>query len=295
MEKEIGRFLDYLAVEKGLSANTLESYGRDLDNYAEFLKKKGVESPGDVTRQHIGELLEYLRLSGLSITSTNRAISAVRGFHRFLQAERLSDKDPTEALTTGKRGFHLPNVLSYGEVEALLAAPETNSPAGIRDKAMLELLYGAGLRVTELVSLPDGSIEFEVGYIKLTGKGSKTRVVPLSDSALEALRRYKDESRPLILKAKVSSSFFVTRLGDMMTRQGFWKLIKKYALKAGIKKDISPHVLRHSFATHLLEHDADLRSVQMMLGHSDISTTQIYTHVEAARLKRLHREYHPRG
>ncbi|MGA2193487.1 MAG: site-specific tyrosine recombinase XerD, partial [Nitrospirota bacterium] len=243
----------------------------------------------------IRELLDYLRATGLSSSSAARTLVAVKGLHRFLLTEGRAVSDPTEALESPRRGLHLPKVLSGPEVEALLAAPAGDGLEPLRDKAMLEVLYAAGLRVSELVSLKIGDVEFEVGYIKAFGKGSKARVIPLGDDALSAIKSYIENSRQALLKGRNCAFLFVTRRGGGMTRQGFWKIIKKYARIAGIKREISPHVLRHSFATHLLEHGADLRSVQMMLGHSDIATTQIYTHVEAARLKKVHQEFHPRG
>lgn len=295
VEKAVTQFLNYLTVEKGLSPNTLVSYGRDLGKYAEFLDKKGISDPREVDRAIIREFVSYLRSAGLSASSAARTLVTVKGLHRFLIAEGGATKDPTEAMASPRRGLTLPKVLSSAEVEALIAAPSGPEPEVVRDRAMLEVLYAAGLRVSELVSLKTGDVEFEVGYLSAFGKGSKGRVVPLGDSALAALREYRDGPRTALLRGRESQMLFVTRLGRGMTRQGFFKIIRKYALIAGITKTISPHVLRHSFATHLLEHGADLRSVQMMLGHSDISTTQIYTHVEAARLKKLHKEFHPRG
>ncbi len=295
MEKTIIQFLNYLSVEKGLSGNTLESYGRDLGKYAGFLEKKGISDPAEVGLGDIRELLKFLSDSGLSSRSVNRAVSAVKGFHRFLLSEKLSAKDPTEVLQSLKQGLRVPKLLSSAEIEALLAAPVGPKPETVRDRAMLEVLYGTGLRVSELVTLKAGSVEFEVGYLTVLGKGAKGRAVPLGETALTTLRDYVDNWRPLILKGRVSPFMFVTRRANAMTRQGFWKILKQYASKAGIKKDISPHMLRHSFATHLLEGGADLRSVQMMLGHSDIATTQVYTHIELSRMKKLHKEFHPRG
>lgn len=295
MEKAVSQFLNYLTVEKGLSRNTLESYERDLRKYSDYLKKNAITDIRAVSKSDVFGLIEHLRGSGLSASSTARAIVAVKGLHRFLLSEGRSDKDPTEAIESPKRGLILPKVLKADEVEALLAAPQGNAQEAVRDRAMLELLYATGLRASELVSLGAGDVDFEVGYLKAFGKGSKERVVPLGEAALGSLRTYLEEARPVFLKGRTSHDLFVTRLGSGMTRQCFWKIIKKYARLAGIKKNISPHVLRHSFATHLLEHGADLRSVQTMLGHADIATTQIYTHLEAERLKKLHKEFHPRG
>lgn len=295
MEKLIQDFLAYLTVEKGLARNTLESYARDLGKYAAFLKRQGVANPAEVDRRAIKELPKHLHGTGLSNASVARTLVSIKGLHRFMLAEGLSDKDPTEMLESPRRGLRLPKAMSPAEVEALIAAPGEDSPEGVRDRAMLEVLYAAGLRASELVTLRPSDADFQVGYIKAFGKGSKARAVPLGEAALEWLRRYVDEARPAILGGRASHSLFVTRRGGPMTRQGFWKLIKRYAKAAGIKREITPHMLRHSFATHLLENGADLRSVQMMLGHADIATTQIYTHVEAARLKKLHSEKHPRG
>ena len=295
MEKTVTAFINYLTVEKGLSPNTLESYGRDLRNYAGFLANTGITDPRASGRGEIKGFIEHLRRTGLSSSSAARALVAVKGLHRFMLMEKMTDKDPTEAIESPRKGLSLPHFLTGPEVEALLAAPNGETPEAARDKAMFELLYAAGLRASELVGAKAGDVEFEVGYINVFGKGSKGRVVPLNDTAIAAVKSYYQTARPAMLKGRQSNFLFVTRRGGGMTRQSFWKIIKKYALKAGITKDVSPHVLRHSFATHLLEHGADLRVVQMMLGHSDIVTTQIYTHVEVSRLKKLHKEFHPRG
>lgn len=295
MDKLIENFLAYLAVEKGLSRNTLESYGRDLSKYAAFLKKRGMSGPDDVDRRAIKELPKYLHALGLSNASVARTLVSIKGLHRFMLAEGLAGTDPTEMLESPKRGLRLPKAMSSAEVESLLSSPKVSSPEGVRDRAMLEVLYAAGLRASEIIALKPQDVDFQVGFIKTLGKGSKARAVPLGQTALDWLRHYIDEARPAILKGRKSNSLFVTRRGGAMTRQGFWKLIKKYARLAGINREITPHMLRHSFATHLLENGADLRSVQMMLGHADISTTQIYTHVEAARMKKLHKQHHPRG
>ncbi|MGC2424928.1 MAG: site-specific tyrosine recombinase XerD [Nitrospirota bacterium] len=301
MEKTVLKYLDYLVVEKGLSKNTLESYGRDIGKYASFLEKNGVASFSAAGRTEMRELVESLKRSGLSSASVARTLAAVKGLHRFLLLEGLSKTDPTEALETPKQGMRLPKALTGAEVEAILNAPSGDGPhaqrglEALRDRAMLETMYAAGLRVSELVGLPIGGVNFEVGFLKVTGKGSKDRLVPLGQAALIAIREYLEASRPLLLGQRECAALFVTRRGRGMTRQGFWKIVGKYAKIAGIKKDISPHMLRHSFATHLLEHGADLRSVQMMLGHADISTTQIYTKVEVSRLKKMHEEMHPRG
>jgi len=295
MEKLIEDFLAYLTVEKGLARNTIMSYGRDLAKYAMYLKRLGINDPAEVDRRAVKELPKFLHGLGLSGASVARTIVSIKGLHRFMLAEGISSTDPTEMLESPKRGLRLPKAMTASEVEALLTAPAEATPEGIRDRAMLETLYAAGLRASEIITLKPDDIDFQVGYLRAFGKGSKGRAVPLGEAALDWLRRYLEEARPSILKGRHSTELFVTRRGGPMTRQGFWKLIKKYARRAGISREITPHMLRHSFATHLLEHGADLRSVQMMLGHADISTTQIYTHVEASRLKQLHAEKHPRG
>ncbi len=304
MERTVLKFLDYLAVEKGLSKNTLDSYGRDIGKYANFLEKRGVSDFSACGRAEMRDLVEHLKTSGLKAASVARTLAAVKGLHRFLLLEGLAKTDPTEALETPGQGVRLPKALTAAEVEAILAAPLASGPdtarglkaiEGLRDKAMLETMYAAGLRVSELVELPTGGVNFEVGFLKVTGKGSKDRLVPLGRAALDSLRSYLETARPLLLKQRECEYMFVTLRGGKMTRQGFWKIIGRRARRAGIKKHISPHMLRHSFATHLLERGADLRSVQMMLGHADISTTQIYTKVEVSRLKKMHEEMHPRG
>ena len=295
MDKTISLFLNYLTVEKGLSKNTLESYARDLGKYVSFLKERGMTDIRSVERSAIRELIGHLRRSGLSASSAARALVAVKGLHRFMLSEGMAETDPTLAIESPKRGVILPKFLSAAEVVSLLAAPSGKAPAQVRDRAMVEVMYATGLRVSELVSLKVTDVNHEVGYLSTFGKGSKGRLVPLGESALAAVSEYTEGARQAILGAQQSPVLFVTRRGSGMTRQGFWKLLKKYARIAGIKKDISPHMLRHSFATHLLEHGADLRSLQMMLGHADISTTQVYTHVETARLKKMHEEFHPRG
>ncbi|HEX9860833.1 MAG TPA: site-specific tyrosine recombinase, partial [Nitrospirota bacterium] len=237
----------------------------------------------------------HLHGLGLSGTSSARAIVTVRGLHRFMLREGLAKKDPTELLESPWRGRKLPKALSAKDVEALIKAPSGRTHEEVRDRAMLEVLYAAGLRVSELVTLKPSDVDFQVGFLRAFGKGSKGRLVPLGEAALTALRAYMEGARQPMLNGRTAPAMFVTRRGGGMTRQGFWKLIKKYARLAGITKPISPHVLRHSFATHLLENGADLRSVQMMLGHADIGTTQIYTHIETSTMKRLHQKNHPRG
>jgi len=291
----IDRFLTYLTAVKGLSKNTLESYGRDVLKFVVFLEEKNITDIDQVVYNHILDFLTYLKERGLRPKSISRALISIRQFFKFLLTERLIESDPAFLIRTPKIKRVLPEVLSLEDVEKLLSSPDESSPEGIRDKCMLEVLYATGIRVSELVELRLNDVNFELGYIIAYGKGSKERIVPIGDKAKNKLREYLDTSRPKLLKSRTSVNLFVTRLGKKMTRQGFWKILKTYSRKSGITKKISPHTLRHSFATHLLERGADLRAIQIMLGHSDISTTQIYTHIERGRLKEVHKKYHPRS
>lgn len=291
----IDSFLTYLTAVKGLSKNTLESYGRDILKLAVFLEGKNITRIDQVDYKHILDFLTYLKEQGLNTRSTSRTLISIRQFFKFLLTEKFIESDPTFLIRTPKTKRVLPEALSLEDVEKLLSSPDESSPEGIRDKSMLELLYATGIRVSELVELRLNDVNFELGYIIAYGKGSKQRIVPIGEKAKIKLREYLDTSRPKLLKSRTSPHLFVTRLGRKMTRQGFWKIIKAYSRKSGLTKKISPHTLRHSFATHLLERGADLRAIQVMLGHSDISTTQIYTHVERERLKEVHKKYHPRS
>lgn len=291
----IDSFLTYLTAVKGLSKNTLESYGRDILKLAVFLEGKNITRIDQVDYKHILDFLTYLKEQGLNPRSTSRTLISIRQFFKFLLTEKFIESDPTFLIRTPKTKRVLPEALSLEDVEKLLSSPDESSPEGIRDKSMLELLYATGTRVSELVELRLNDVNFELGYIIAYGKGSKQRIVPIGEKAKIKLREYLDTSRPKLLKSRTSPHLFVTRLGRKMTRQGFWKIIKAYSRKSGLTKKISPHTLRHSFATHLLERGADLRAIQVMLGHSDISTTQIYTHVERERLKEVHKKYHPRS
>ena len=290
----LDNYLNYISVEKGLSLNTLESYSRDLNRFVSFLRKNELD-PLSAEHQDILSFLIHLRNKGLKVRSCTRSLIAVRSFYKFLQREGLYEASPTLKVDIPKYWNKLPVVLNIIEVEKLLAAPDVNVPLGIRDKSMLEVIYATGLRVSELVSLKMENVNHQVGYLTTMGKGSKERVVPLGETALQWIKEYITTVRVSLLKGQSSSVLFLNYAGRRMTRQGFWKIICSYTLKARIDKKISPHVLRHSFATHLLERGADLRSLQIMLGHSDISTTQIYTHVNAERLKSIHKQYHPRG
>ncbi len=285
-------YLDHLAVERGLAGNSVAAYRRDLERWAAVLEEDGKDllaaKPKDLAAG-----VRRMRREGLSPRSIARAISAARGFYAHRVAEGEREDDPAADLVAPKLIQHLPTVLSEAQVEALLAAPDTTTELGLRDRAMIELLYATGLRVSELVSLTLPQLRIDRGFLLAYGKGSKERVVPVGESAEGWLGRYFREARPALERGR-SDAVFLSRLGRAMTRQGFWNNLKRYARGAGVKK-VSPHVLRHSFATHLLEHGADLRAVQMMLGHSDISTTQIYTHIHQQRLKSLYEKFHPRA
>jgi len=295
------RYLTGLLAERGLSANTVEGYRRDLAKLQAFLQGQGRENAAMLERADVPRLLQFLRSQKLASPSVARCLAACRGFYRFLLGEGLVRHDPFLNITVPKASRRLPKAVAFAEVQRLLDAPsrrETRKgrhPEALRDDAMLEVLYATGLRVSELVKLDLDAVNLSVGFLRATGKGSKQRVVPLGAVAVRKLRRYLEGGRPQLLKTRTSNRLFVTRSGGGMTRQGFWKILRRYARVAGIQRSISPHMLRHSFATHLLERGADLRAVQMLLGHANISTTQIYTHVERERLKQLHKRHHPRG
>jgi integrase/recombinase XerD len=295
MEAHLDLYLDYLTVEKGLAANTRASYSADLIKFLSYLKDTGIDDWSQVRFPEIIAFLSRAQEQGLAPRSRARLLSAMRGFFKFMVRDSHLQESPVANLTSPRLRRHLPTVLSVAEVERLLAQPNPDLPLGLRDSAMLELLYGTGLRVTELITLAIGRVNLEVGFLVARGKGSKERIVPMGEVATEAVRSYTLGSRPRLLKGRVSEFLFVSNRGTAMTRQGFWKLLKKYGRQAGMQKSLTPHTLRHSFATHLLERGADLRSVQMMLGHADISTTQIYTHVAGERLREVHKKYHPRA
>jgi integrase/recombinase XerD len=295
LDPALDLFLVHVRVEKHLAANSVEAYARDLRRWIDHLGKKGLAEWAEVRREHLLDHLHGLARRGISPRSQSRALSAIRSFHRLLVAEGIAPHDPTENVDAPRTGRALPKLLTPQEVIALLAAPDPRSAAGRRDRAMLEVLYATGLRVSELVSLCVNDVRLETRMLLARGKGSKERVVPLGAPAAEAVRAYVTSARPALLRGRVSKDLFVTGRGGRMTRQGFWKLLGRHARAAGIRRPISPHKLRHSFATHLLEGGADLRSVQAMLGHADVATTQIYTHVERSRLKALHGAHHPRA
>ncbi len=286
------KFLEYLAVEKGLARNTVQAYERDLRKYLAFMKAKG---PDAIAQADVVSFLSGLAENGLAVPSVSRCLAAVRGFHKFLLVDGLADNDPTVNLETPRGWKRLPKTLSSGDVEALLRQPDPATSIGLRDRAMLELLYASGLRASELVGLRLRDINLERGFLTVIGKGSKERVVPLGEAAAASLEAYLDRSRLELLGGRESEFLFISSQRRVITRQMFWERIKYYTMKAGISVPVSPHTLRHSFATHLLDNGADLRAVQAMLGHADISTTQIYTHVSRERLRRIHEKYHPRG
>ncbi len=293
MDHFIDRFLNYLAVERGLSVNTLAAYSSDLQEIKGFLNAQGIANWDELTRDHISAYIQALG-ARLSDRSKARRIAALRSFFKHLQMLGAIRQDPAARITFPKAGLSLPKVLSGPEVEALLQQPEVVQPLGQRDKAMLELLYATGLRVSELTDLQLRQLHLDPGYLVILGKGGKERLVPLGEWAAEALKAYLEEGRRMLLKGGSGQEIFINHRGKKLSRQGVWKIIKRYALLARIRQNITPHMLRHSFATHLLENGADLRSLQTMLGHADISTTQIYTHVARTRLKEIHQKYHPR-
>ena len=288
-------FVGYLHAERGLAVRTVEAYARDLSEYLRGLSAEGVETLEGISEAHVRGHLDALGARGLSGRSQARHLAALRVFHRFLLAEQHLSRDPTVHLETPKSARRLPVVLTLEEVEALLDAPRAEGPPGLRDRAMLALLYATGLRVSELVSLGVESLRLDAGFLVTRGKGNKERLVPVGSRALEAARIYLALARPELLHGRRARALFVTARGRGFSRQGFWKLLCRYARAAGIQKRVSPHKLRHSFATHLVERGADLRSVQAMLGHADLATTQIYTHVDAERLRGVYDRAHPRS
>lgn len=291
----IAGFLDHLIIDAGLARLTIESYGSDLKGFSKFLSRKGITNVEKIGREEILLFLAMMAVRGYSPRTRARKVSCIKSFFRFLIERKHVREDPTEHLDPPKLPKRLPEYLEPDEVVALLSASDTSIPEGARDHAMFELIYACGLRVSELVSLEIYRVDLEMGCVTVMGKGSKERIVPMGVPALNALIGYMQNVRPVLLGGRRSDALFVTRRGKPMTRQSFWKIVKKTALKARIRKEISPHTLRHSFATHLVQNDADLRWVQVMLGHADISTTEIYTHVARQRLKQLHEACHPRG
>lgn len=295
MEDELNDFLHYLQVERGLSSNTLQSYRRDLKQYLDFIRAHSDRTHvNQLKRVHIMQFLHHLNDSNRSTSTVARMLSSIRTFHQFLVRERLADQDASLHIETPKKERTLPKILSSSEIEALLEI-QSKDPLAIRNKAMLEMIYATGLRVTELVTLKVSDLHLTMGFVRCLGKGSKERIIPLGKMAILAIEDYLSHGRSVLLKGKSDDTLFLNHHGNPLSRQGFWKVLKAVASEAGIQKEITPHTLRHSFATHLLENGADLRAVQEMLGHADISTTQIYTHVTKTRLKDIYRSYHPRA
>jgi len=309
----IDSFLNYLSVERGLSNNTIISYRADLNSYVDFMTNQRIDALSKIAKNDIINFMLAQKDKGISANSIARRLAAIRMFHRFLARERILKSDPTTLIDSPKLWKKIPETLSLNEVDALIAQPDIRDKQGIRDKAILETLYATGMRVSEAVNLKIDNVNLDIGFLRCIGKGNKERVIPLGKKAITGIKRYLEVSRPHILnpirntraakekdkisngvKNKASEFLFVNRFGKKISRQSFWKIIKKYAKTARIKKPMKPHTLRHSFATHLLERGADLRSVQEMLGHSNISTTQIYTHINKDRLKTIHRMFHPR-
>lgn len=297
MEDNLKDFIHYLVVEKGLAKNTIVSYERDLKSYLKYLKNvESLETLQKVERTIIVQFLKFLKEQGKSAKTMARHIASIRAFHQFLLREKAVDHDPSVHIESPQLERALPKVLNMQEVETLLDSPKCHDHYGIRDKAMLELLYATGIRVSELIGLNTSDIHLTMGFVRCIGKGNKERIIPIGRTATNVLELYLQEGRSNFVSKKYrDEALFLNHHGKRLTRQGFWKILKKLAKEAGIEKDLTPHTLRHSFATHLLENGADLRAVQEMLGHADISTTQIYTHVSKTRLKDVYKQHHPRA
>ena len=294
MKELIDSFLDYLSVERALAKNTILAYRADLNLYLDFIDKRGIVVFSKATKNDIVEFMLFQKEQGISPVSISRRLAAIRMFHRFLARERVLKSDPTTLIDSPKLWKKVPDTLSLNEVEALISQPDVRNQQGARDKAILETLYATGMRVSELSNLKTDNVNLDIGFLRCIGKGNKERIIPLGKKAIHSIKRYLEFSRQHFLKQKKSEYLFIGRSGARLSRQSIWKLIKRYAAEAKIKKSIKVHTLRHSFATHLLERGADLRSVQEMLGHSNISTTQIYTHIDKERLKTIHKMFHPR-
>ncbi len=294
MKELIEVFLNYLSVERGLARNTIVSYREDLTTFLDFIASRSITALSRTNKNDIVDFMVWQKDRGLSANSVARRLAAIRMFFRFLVRERIVKDDPTSLVDSPKLWKKIPETLSIAEVEALLEQPNLRKPQGIRDRAILETIYATGMRVSEAVNLKKSDVNTEIGFLRCIGKGNKERVIPLGKKAILSIQRYLAHSRPGMVRQRECEYLFVSRLGKKISRQSLWKIIKRYATMARIRKPIKPHILRHSFATHLLERGADLRSVQEMLGHSNISTTQLYTHINKDRLKTIHRMYHPR-
>lgn len=296
MEQLVENYLLHLKFERGLAQNTLDSYRRDLNNFMGFNRRKGIGAINQVDRRSIISFLEELHNKGRAAATISRNLAAIRSFYHFLNSEKILADNPSEDLDSPKIPKRLPHILTVAQVSSLMEQPQTNSPAGLRDKAMLELLYATGIRVSELVDLNLEDVNLEMGFLRCLGKGSKERIIPMGQVSVAWVSRwFQGGGRGELAKDPRETAVFLNVHGRRLTRQGFWKILKKYVQEAGFRGEVTPHTLRHSFATHLLENGADLRSVQEMLGHSDISTTQIYTQVTGNRLREVYRQYHPRA
>jgi integrase/recombinase XerD len=296
MKDLLNRYFNYLLVERGVAQNTLESYGRDLHRFVFFVEEnKKITDINQVKPEVIIEYLTKIRDEGLAANSMNRSLAALRGFYKYLLREKIIKENPLVNIELAKVWMRLPDTISKEEMRIILEQPGDQNISAIRNTAMLELLYATGIRVSELINLTMNSINWQVGFLIVMGKGSKERIVPIGKIAYDCTRKYVEEARPKLLQKKSTDVLFLNRFGRKFTRQGFWKIVVGYAKRAGLQKKVYPHTFRHSFASHLLEGGADLRTVQVMLGHSDISTTQIYTHVTRDRLREVHEKYHPRG
>ncbi|WP_018922143.1 site-specific tyrosine recombinase XerD [Salsuginibacillus kocurii] len=295
MRETLEDFIHYIHVERGLSEETVRSYERDLKKYLAYLKTKQITNWEEVKRAEILSYLHTLKDEGKSQATLARTTSSIRAFHQFLTRENLSSFDPSHLIEQPKTTKKLPQVLTPLEVETLLMAADGTTPLSKRNKAMLELMYATGLRVSELCNLKVEDIHGRMGFVRCIGKGDKERIIPIGKTAIDAVERYVAQARPKLLKGKKQQVLFVNRLGNSLSRQGFFKIIRQIAVEAGIEKELTPHTLRHSFATHLLENGADLRAVQEMLGHADISTTQLYTHLSTSRLRDIYSDHHPRA
>lgn len=295
METIIEEYLKFIQIEKGLSENTIGAYRRDLKKYQLYMQEQKIAHIGFIDRQTIQECLGSLIDQGASAKSIARFISTIRSFHQFALREKYAAKDPTVLIETPKYEKKLPDVLDVEEVIQLLETPDLTKNNGYRDRTILELLYATGMRVTELIQIEIDDVNLIMGFVRVFGKGNKERIIPLGDTVIEYLDTYINNVRPQLLKKTVTNVLFLNLHGRPLTRQGIWKLIKQYGLRANINKTLTPHTLRHSFATHLLENGADLRAVQEMLGHSDISTTQLYTHVSKTQIRQMYNQFHPRA
>jgi integrase/recombinase XerD len=295
MQELLEKYLNYLLIERGVAQNTLEAYGRDLRRFILIVREKGFTDLRQVMPEVVIEYLVRIKDEGLSANSMNRSLAALRGFYKYLVQEKLIEQTPLANIDLAKVWMRLPDTISREEMNLILAQPGAQTAAAVRDSAMLELLYATGIRVSELIGLTMNSINWQVGFLVVMGKGSKERIVPIGKTAYDCTKFYVEQARTQLMQDKSTDILFLNRFGGKFTRQGFWKTVVRYAKKSGLLKKVHPHTFRHSFASHLLEGGADLRTVQVMLGHADISTTQIYTHITRDRLKEVHQKYHPRG